>query len=521
MDERFRLSLSSVCLREEHGKFGVFDKYEVITQVGKGSMGRVSVCRVKENAIGGSAVAPAEKKTLFSNFFSKPTKVAHEIIEKREKEVYYALKSIRLERLDGEMVQEIENEVSILRTLDHPNIENIFEVYKEKCNVYLVLEYCAGGDLVSRAPYSEKAAAKISLDLLSAVKYMHDHGIVHRTLKLENILFSTNEEDAMIKIIDFGLSKNVGGRKKHNQYMLATVGTIYTMAPQVISGKYDAKADLWSVGVIIYMILSQKLPFYHPDRRIMIAQINSMSYHFDSEIWKTVSREAQDIIQHLIVYNPKLRYDATQALSHKWFQELNDGDLSDEKKNIEICHAHALKNYKQLSEVKKMALYLIAHRSTTDEIKEINEMFRKYDKDNNGILSYDEFQDVFQALDYPADLVAEAFESFNLNTDSGIVYSEFVAATLEARHHVEEERIAEAFDRIDIDDDGKINREEISLILRDSFHNEEDIDSLFEQIDSNHDEQITYDEFLLHFREQSVKTSSALLFDNHDKIEHD
>ena len=195
-------------------KADVFKKYEVMQVLGSGSMGSVSKVRIRKNKIGGSAfhVTPKSvmgkiKKTLnavckHDNHHPKPTK-----------DYIYALKSIQLDRVSPEFVIELENEISILRSMDHPNIVKAHEVYKCKNKqIYIVLELCDGGDLYTRSPYTEREAARIVTKLLSAVNYMHKNHIVHRDLKLENIMFEDDSPTADIKVIDFGLSKKFSGQ---------------------------------------------------------------------------------------------------------------------------------------------------------------------------------------------------------------------------------------------------------------------------------------------------------------------
>ena len=141
-------------------------------------------------------------------------------------------------------MEELRNEIAILQTLDHPNIVKELEIYETKLNIYLVLEHCSGGDLYTRGPYSEKAACEITDDLLSAISHMHQHGITHRDLKFENILFESREDDAKVKIIDYGLAHKAIGSE---EIMTEGVGTMYTLAPEVLIGNYTSKVDIWSL----------------------------------------------------------------------------------------------------------------------------------------------------------------------------------------------------------------------------------------------------------------------------------
>ena len=178
----------------------------------------------------------------------------------------YAMKSIHLSRVtDDSFVMELKNEIDILKKLDHPHIVRAMETFEHRNQIFIVMELCQGGDLYSRDPYTEEEAARIIGSILSAISYMHEFSIAHRDLKYENILFVSDHPKSEIKLIDFGLSKVYGD----NAQLTDGVGTIYTMAPEVLKGNYSQTADIWSIGVIAYMLLSSQMPFYGRKRYVM------------------------------------------------------------------------------------------------------------------------------------------------------------------------------------------------------------------------------------------------------------
>jgi calcium-dependent protein kinase len=179
-------------LRESHKD--VFDKYKTIQMLGQGSMGAVS--KVKLRHVGGSAYTKSTKGPLRLGVFKTSKTVGAPSDGSGDVEQYFALKSIQLDRVSPAFLEELENEIDILRTIDHPNIVKAREVFKYKHHIYLVLELCDGGDLYGRAPYSERNAARIMTQILSAVQYMHEHKVVHRDLKFENIMFENERLDA-------------------------------------------------------------------------------------------------------------------------------------------------------------------------------------------------------------------------------------------------------------------------------------------------------------------------------------
>jgi serine/threonine protein kinase len=168
----------------------------------------------------------------------------------------YAMKSIHLNRVThATFVTELKNEIAILKKLDHPHIVRAMETFEHRNQIFIVMELCYGGDLYSRDPYTEEAAARIVSSILSALAYMHDHNVTHRDLKYENIMFVNDTPTAEVKLIDFGLSKVYGD----NAQLTEGVGTIYTMAPEVLKGNYTQISDVWSMGVVAYMLLSSQM----------------------------------------------------------------------------------------------------------------------------------------------------------------------------------------------------------------------------------------------------------------------
>lgn len=506
----------------------VFKKYEV-TQVlvGSGSMGAVSTVKIKDHKVGGSAVKP-KTRGLMGIIRKKFQKNTVTLEDRREEDHEFALKSIHLDRVSPLFLQELKNEIHILRSMDHPSIVKAHEVYLCSDQIYLVLELCAGGDLYTKSPYTEKQAARIMSQMCSALTYMHAHKIVHRDLKFENVMFST-KTSMDIKVIDFGLSKKFLGK---TGVMTDRVGTMYveyrprdcsdcvfqisllyyflsfwfsyTMAPQVLQGVYSSQADLWAAGVIAYMLLSSSKPFYSKKRRKLIDLIMRGTVSFSNPIWETVSDSGKDFCKKLIVVDPKVRLNAAQAVQHDWI--VNREQHLDELPDQRLLDAidDGLVHYRQTSQLKKLALNVIAHRSTSSEILSLKRAFKKFDTENNGVLSFEEFKKALENLNYDEATMSEIFDSIDVNQNGYIMYTEWLAATIEAHGHIEEDRIAEAFDRLDSDDTGYISRANLKEVLgKDS--SPEEIEEIIKAADLNKDGKISYQEFLQSFRAQTFK----------------
>jgi len=310
---------------------------------------------------------------------------------KGESEVYYALKSIHLSRVhDPVFVRELKNEIKLMKGFDHAHIVRPIETFEDKGHLYMVMELCSGGDLYSRDPYTEAQAARIVGSIVSAVAYMHEHHVIHRDLKYENIMFANTGENAEIKIIDFGLSKKF----LPNQKLKEGVGTVYTMSPQVLKGDYTSKADVWAIGVLAYMLLSSQMPFYGRKRREILDKIMKCKYDFRGRRWTSVSPQAKQFISELLQYDRDQRPSAEEAKSIFW---LNGGYTDSNRTtpatedDLDVVRL-SIENYASHTKLKKIALMVIAHKSTSEEIGFLRKVFKKYDHDMNGSIQLDEFK---------------------------------------------------------------------------------------------------------------------------------
>ena len=238
---------------------------------------------------------------------------------------FYAMKVIDKKSLKGHE-QSLENEIRILNTLQHPNIVEIFEVHEDQDKVYLVMELERGGELfdriIEKGSYTEKDAAEVVKQILSAVGYMHSKGVVHRDLKAENLLFRTNESNSKIMISDFGLST-----MQNIDSMQSTCGTLGYVAPEVLSKKpYGKSVDVWSIGVITYILLCGYQPFYDESDYHLARQILDGELIFDSPYWDGISKDAIDFIRKLMCVDVNKRLTCEKALQHVWITGANHSE---------------------------------------------------------------------------------------------------------------------------------------------------------------------------------------------------
>ncbi|XP_017754259.1 PREDICTED: calcium/calmodulin-dependent protein kinase type 1 isoform X2 [Eufriesea mexicana] len=229
----------------------------------------------------------------------------------------FAVKIIDKKALKGKE-DSLENEIRVLRRLTHPNIVQLLETFEDKHKVYLVMELVTGGELfdriVEKGSYTEKDASGLIRQVLEAVDYMHDQGVVHRDLKPENLLYYSPDEDSKIMISDFGLSK-----MEDSGIMATACGTPGYVAPEVLAQKpYGKAVDVWSIGVISYILLCGYPPFYDEIDANLFAQILKGEFEFDSPYWDDISDSAKDFIHKLMCVNVEERYTCKQALAHPW-----------------------------------------------------------------------------------------------------------------------------------------------------------------------------------------------------------
>ncbi|XP_076313466.1 calcium/calmodulin-dependent protein kinase type 1-like [Tachypleus tridentatus] len=234
-----------------------------------------------------------------------------------EPEKLVAIKCIDKKALKGKE-DSLENEIKVLRRLKHPNIVQLIETFEDKGKVYLVMELVTGGELfdriVEKGSYTEKDASHLIKQILEAVDYMHTQGVVHRDLKPENLLYYSPDDDSKIMISDFGLSK-----MEDSGIMATACGTPGYVAPEVLAQKpYGKAVDVWSIGVIAYILLCGYPPFYDENDANLFAQILKGEFEFDSPYWDDISNSAKDFISHLICVDPSKRFTCQKALAHPW-----------------------------------------------------------------------------------------------------------------------------------------------------------------------------------------------------------
>ena len=393
-------------------------------------------------------------------------------------------------------------EIEILMRLDHPNIIKLYEVFESDNSIYLIMEECFGGELFDKilqrikknSLYNEKEACKIMQQVIGAIEYCHNNGIVHRDLKPENLLYlkAGEEEDNPIKIADFGLSQDID----INKALSSKVGTAYYVPPEILAGKYNEKCDIWSAGVILYILLSGDPPFNASSDNLIYAKIRKIDYSFPNDKWKHISNEAKDLISKMLIKEDS-RLSASQVLEHPWFNLLKDEKIS--LQNLNFGKENFFKEYSESNLLKKIMLLYIASKLEESEILDLKTLFKGFDKDNNGQIDYKEFEKGIMELntdDLNQEEIKKCFDEIDVDHSGKIDYTEFIAASLERRVYLKKEKLFEAFSSLDKDKNCQISKDELMKILKLEPKEDPFVAKLINLADKNGDGNIDYKEFL-------------------------
>ncbi|KAH9611582.1 hypothetical protein KSS87_004439 [Heliosperma pusillum] len=396
-------------------------------------------------------------------------------------------------------VEDVKREVKILKALTgHENVVQFYNAFEDENYVYIVMELCEGGELLDRilakkdSRYSEKDAAVVVRQMLKVAAECHLHGLVHRDMKPENFLFKSTKEDSPLKATDFGLSDFIHPGKKFNDI----VGSAYYVAPEVLKRKSGPESDVWSIGVITYILLCGRRPFWDKTEDGIFKEVLRNKPDFRRKPWPTISNSAKDFVKKLLVKDPRARLTAAQALSHQWVRE--GGNASDIPLDISVLRN--MRQFVKYSRMKQFALRALASTLNEEELADLRDQFDAIDMDKSGTISLEEMRQAL-AKDLPWKLkdsrVMEIVEAIDSNTDGFVDFTEFVAATLHV-HQLHEhdnekwqQRSQAAFEQFDVDKDGYITPEELSMHtgLKGS------VDPIIEEADIDKDGKISLAEF--------------------------
>ncbi|KAK9154390.1 hypothetical protein Sjap_001870 [Stephania japonica] len=371
-------------------------KYELGEEVGRGHFGYTCAAKVRKGELKGQ-------------------EVAIKVIPKSKMTTAIAIEDVR-------------REVNILRALaGHRNLVQFYDALEDDDNVYVVMELCKGGELLDRilsrgGKYSEEDAKAVLVQILSIVSYCHLQGVVHRDLKPENFLFSTKDEESPLKAIDFGLSDFVNPGERLNDI----VGSAYYVAPEVLNRVYGTEADMWSIGVIAYIILCGSRPFWAKTESGIFRAVVKTEPNFEEAPWPSLSSDARNFVKSLLTKDYRKRLTAAQALSHPWLSTYQGIKVP-----LDILPFKLVKAYICSSSLRKLALQALAKTLNGAQQAYLREQFTLLGPNKNGFISLQNFKTALMKFSTDAMKDSRLIEYVNALTclhQRNMDFEEFCAA---------------------------------------------------------------------------------------------
>jgi len=399
--------------------------------------------------------------------------------------------------------QSLRAEIDVMKTMDHPNIIKFFEVFESPTELYIVMELCTGGELFDRikeaGTYSEHQAAIALRQIFEGINYMHSKKIAHCDLKPDNFLYASPDIPGQLKIIDFGMSKFV----RRREHFKAMCGTPYYMAPEVILGQYNEHSDLWSLGVVMFVMLFGFPPFY-ADPEQYGARTDDAIFELIRQGFKAVtkpdfgpwfpetipvSESAKDLMSRLLTRDVAKRLTAAEALEHPWLK----GDTASKEPFVDTVIKN-LVSFNANTRFKQAVLAMMANQLSDHEVKEMKKTFAAIDENGDGLITVAELKKAMMAAGAANTNIGDVEKFFQLadvNGDGVLSYQELCMTAVDRKLRAKEERLWDTFRRLDLDGDGRVSAEEIEKVL-----GKDNARDLIAEADSNNDGFISIDEFV-------------------------
>ena len=405
-----------------------------------------------------------------------------------------AIKIIEKSRVSN--VERFKLEVEIMMRLDHPSILRLYDYFEDEKRVYLVLELCTGGELFDRIIlnkyYSEENARIIFRQMVTGIIYCHLSKVCHRDLKPENFIMISKNDPFSLKMIDFGLSRTFGEpmsdktgeisngssrRKRQTKAVLKTkAGTPFYIAPEVLTGKYNEKCDVWSLGVILYILLCGYPPFYGENNKEILEAVKKGKLDFSSSEWKNKSPEAIDLLRRMITSNEQ-RLFPEEVLKHPWLNVHRKNTIS--KSSLEDLYLN-MTRFGQLPIFYKMMLFFITRNFFEEEISDLHKYFHLFDIKGMGGITLDYFKLILkEALDIPETVSEKLFKKIDIFENKVVSYTNFIASIYPLKKFLTEDKFIQMFTLMDLNRDGKICLKDLQSFLKIQFKFKSSLSSKF------------------------------------------
>lgn len=423
--------------------------------------------------------------------------------DKRSQE-QFAIKAFHLNGIPKDKMLELKTEAEIFLCMDHPHVARLVGVYECDKVLNLVMECMEGGELFTRVVnvkrFPEKDAAHAVWQMLLAINYIHSRSVVHRDLKLENFLYEKKDSDHL-KLIDFGFSHVW----EPNTTMALSCGTLAYVAPEVLARKYTSQCDLWSLGIITFILLLGYMPFSGSEEA-QCSCIKAGKWLKKADKWKRLSEQAQSFIQSLLVVDPNVRLTAEQALQHTFIKDHDNEDGGKRRpsatEDVDHSIVDALTDFAKASQFRKACMSMMAWSLTNEERKEVRDAFIALDANKKGTITLGELKQVlterFQVCDTK---IRPIFEALDTTNTEEIHYTEFLAAMVSTKISMHDDMLEKTFRRFDVDNSGFITKANLKVVLGESFDGAE-VNQLIEEADLSGDGQISYEEFLIYLKKE-------------------
>ncbi|XP_042512994.1 calcium and calcium/calmodulin-dependent serine/threonine-protein kinase-like [Macadamia integrifolia] len=416
----------------------------------------------------------------------------------------------------------VRNEILVMKKIardisPHPNVIHLYNIYDDPNGVHIVLELCSGGELfdriVSQGRYSEKGAAAVVQQIANGLSALHRANIVHRDLKPENCLFLNTSEDSPLKIMDFGLSSV----NEFTDPIVGLFGSIDYVSPETLSQQRISSAtDMWSLGVLLYILLSGYPPFYAKSNRQKQRLILTGEFSFDEHSWQNISSSAKQLISNLLVVDPCRRPTAQELLLHPWVtgasasRDLMDFEIVSRLQNFNArrkFRAAAIASVcsiKVFFRIKKLRDLVGSHDLTREELEKLGMHFKKMCS-NGASATLPEFEKVISAMDLSSilPLAPRIFDIFDSNHDGTVDMREILCGFSTLRKSQGDDSFRLCFQMYDIDKSGCITKDEVASLLRAlpedclpaDITEPGKLDEIFDEMDANNDGKVTFEEF--------------------------